>query len=154
MPFDHRMRTALITIAAFAYSACGLPLHAAQDRNYAPVTHGVAVGDVHANRAVIWSRTDRAAVMRVRLRAHGVETLQRETTVTAEHDYTGKIAVHGLKPDTLYEYQVRFDAHNKGKGDKRAVTTGTFRTATDAARERAVTFAWGGDVAGQLDSRT
>ena len=149
MPFDHFLRATLFTIAAFAYSACALPLHAAQDRSYAPATHGVAVGDVHANRAVIWSRTDRAAVMRVRLRAHGSETLQRATTVTAEHDYTGKIAVHGLTPDTAYEYQVWFDTDDKSNGDKRAVTTGTFRTAPDAARERAVTFAWGGDLAGQ-----
>ena len=149
MPFDHFLRATLFTIAAFAYSACALPLHAAQDMSYAPATHGVAVGDVHANRAVIWSRTDRAAVMRVRLRARGAETLQRETMVTAEHDYTGKIAVHGLKSDTAYEYQVWFDTEDKAKGDKRAVTIGTFRTAPDAARERAVTFAWGGDLAGQ-----
>ena len=150
MPFDHFLRTMLLTIAALVYSSCGLPLHAAaQGQNYALATHGVAVGDVHANRAVIWSRTDRAAVMRVRLRARGAETLQRATTVSAERDYTGKITVYGLKPDTAYEYQVWFDAGDKDRGDKRAVTTGIFRTAPGAARERAVTFAWGGDLAGQ-----
>ena len=172
MPYGHLLRTALFTLAAFAYSVCSLPLHAAQDKNYAPVTHGVAVGDVHANQAVIWSRTDRAAVMHLRLSARGADTLQRVTTVTAEHDYTGKIAVHVLRPDSVYEYQVWFDAatsakddastdvkpaegntdaisRDKGKADKRGVTTGTFRTAPDAARERAVTFAWGGDLAGQ-----
>lgn len=94
----------------------------------APVTHGVAAGDVRTDSAVIWSRTDRPATMHVDLigerRSHDrVES----THVTADGDFAGKITVNGLEPDTRYRYKVWF-SEDAGRSRDPAVE-GSFRTA-------------------------
>lgn len=113
----------------------------------APVTHGVAAGDVRSDSAVIWSRTDRPATMRVDVsgdrRSHAeIEPVQ----VTAESDFTGKIKVTGLEPGTRYRYKVRF---TEGWGGRDEAVEGGFETAPRDNRPVPVTFAWGGDLAGQ-----
>ncbi len=111
----------------------------------APVTHGVAVGDVRSDSAVIWSRTDRDAVMHVQL-TDGRRDDIPEMRVKPEDDYTGKVKVSGLEPDTEYRYRVWF---GEDRDPHAAGAEGVFRTAPAAMKERPVTFAWGGDVAGQ-----
>lgn len=59
-----------------------------------PITHGVAAGDVTAESAVIWSRTNQEAIMHVAVRACGA--LQHYAIpVSAHSGYTGKIFVGG-----------------------------------------------------------
>ena len=114
----------------------------------APVTHGVVAGEVSSDSAVIWSRTDRAAVMHVRLTGGKHDDIQK-IRVKAEDDFTGKIELDGLKADTEYRYQVWFGTDEHGRKSHEAAVTGSFRTAPAARKEKPVTFAWGGDLAGQ-----
>lgn len=112
----------------------------------APVTHGVMTGDVRSDSAVIWSRSDREAVMHVQLTG-GKHGDIEEIRVKPGNDYTGKIKVNGLRPDTDYRYRVWFG--DDSRGSREAGAEGSFRTAPTAKMEKPVTFAWGGDVAGQ-----
>lgn len=112
----------------------------------AAVTHGVAVGDVTANSAIIWSRTDRETTMHVRLQGPGAQSHRASSPVLATDDYTGKQLFEGLRPNTLYHYKVWF-ADNTSTGRNSAI--GTFKTAPASDDTSPVTFAWGGDVAGQ-----
>ncbi len=113
----------------------------------APVTHGVAVGDVQATSAVVWSRTDRDAEMHVKVLGHGEPP--PSTRVKAESDYTGKVRLSGLKPETDYRYRVWFSEGRRGRGGAEHAVEGRFRTAPSRHEAKAVTFAWGGDLAGQ-----
>ncbi|MGH9658221.1 MAG: alkaline phosphatase D family protein [Bryobacteraceae bacterium] len=91
------------------------------------VTHGPSAGDVTPDRAVIWVRGDRAGEIRVR---------GKKVRLEASADFTGKVELRSLRPNTRYDYTA---------GD----AAGSFRTAPDPRDPHPVTFAWGGDVAGQ-----
>ena len=113
----------------------------------ATVTHGVAVGDVTADSAVVWSRLDKAGSLVFEMRTErGGRPLTRKLSVGPEHDYTGKVRFGGLRADTEYRYRV--DGGGSPRNSKGAVT-GRFRTAPAPNSPRAVKFAWGGDIAGQ-----
>jgi len=110
------------------------------------VTHGVAVGDVTTNSAVIWSRTDREATMYAHLEGGRTRPHSASIPVRATNDFTGKLVFKGLKPNTQYSYKLWFS--NKPRNDKNHVR-GTFKTAPASNDTSPITFAWGGDVAGQ-----
>ncbi len=137
------------TIAAGITMAANTPVHAdGNEKAHGdwPVTHGVAVGDVSDHGAVIWSRTDREGDMHASFMGQG-HTRERSVHVNADDDFTGKIAVDGLRPDAVYQYKVWF-GDDLG-GDRKNAATGVFRTAPEARDAKAVTFVWGGDVGGQ-----
>ena len=99
------------------------------------VTHGVVVGDVTADSAVLWARADREGTLKVHLsggKHHGVERLD----VHSANDYTGQVVLTGLRPDTTYRYRV---------GSKR----GSFKTAPEADAGAPLRLAFGGDISGQ-----
>lgn len=112
------------------------------------VTHGVASGDVTARSAVIWSRTDSEGYMHVKIngpvRGKKIKTIK----VDASGDYTGKVLFNGLKADKEYEYKVWFTESKRSHDDDNS-ESGQFKTAPKANRKAEVSFAWGGDVAGQ-----
>ena len=135
-----RGRSSLTWKAAAAIATgmmCGT-LHAVE------VTHGVMVAEVTAKRAIVWSRTDREAVMNVRLRPNN-GTGTKTVHVVADDDYTGQIEFRDLMPDTRYEYQVWFTADGE-RGDSER---GSFTTAPRRNQANAVKIAWSGDFAGQ-----
>ena len=93
------------------------------------VTHGVAAGDVTASSAVIWSRASGPARMAVE---YGAVTeprwpplRQAGPAVDAGTDFTGKVLLDGLSPDTRYLYWVRFVG---GDGSEAVSETGQFKT--------------------------
>jgi len=99
------------------------------------VTHGVVVGDVTADEAVLWARANREGTLRVHLsggKHHGDARLRFH----AADDYTGQVVLTGLRADTAYRYRV---------GSVR----GSFRTAPAFDDAEAVRLVFGGDVAGQ-----
>jgi len=112
------------------------------------VTHGVASGDVTAHSAVIWARANGEGTMHVQLEGEEEEHRNHKITrVYADNDFTGKVVFNDLKPDYLYEYKVWFTSlQQKSRGKN---VEGEFRTAPMQDKARAVSFAWGGDVAGQ-----
>jgi alkaline phosphatase D len=113
------------------------------------LTHGIASGDVTTTEAVIWARANRAAQMVVEYTAAPAVSWpplrQVGPRVDANEDFTGKVILQGLTPDTRYVYWVRFTT----EGTEVVSEAGQFRTvpADDAAR--ALTLVWWGDLGGQ-----
>jgi alkaline phosphatase D len=107
------------------------------------VSHGVAVGDVRSDSAVLWARADRAATLHVGLSGGRHDRVER-LDVTTEHDFTGQVLLSGLRPGTTYRYSVRFRADRHGPK-----VEGSFATAPAAAEPAPVRLAFGGDLAGQ-----
>lgn len=115
-----------------------------------PVTpSGVQVGDVTANRAVVWSRADRPSRMVVEIAAH--ESMRGARTIVGPNalensGYTARIDLGGLSPGEPIFYRVRFEslAH---PGAFSEPITGQFRTAPPD--RRSLTIAWTADVVGQ-----
>jgi alkaline phosphatase D len=135
---------ALLVLAASAVAACSSPsIPTAPPR----VTHGVVVGDVTARTAVLWARADRTATLNVVLSGGGHRPIGR-VRVGADEDFTGTVALKGLRPATAYSYRVWFSTGAPGVKRGPAVR-GSFRTAPTAADAASVRLAFGGDVAGQ-----
>ncbi|MCX5516520.1 alkaline phosphatase [Kaistia algarum] len=113
------------------------------------VTHGVQSGDVTANRAVLWSRTDRPS--RAVFEWSTTESFANPTrlpTLTAlpDNDYAVKILAEGLPSDQEIFYRVLFS----DLADPNVVAepiTGHLRTAPAGLRD--VSFVWSGDTVGQ-----
>ena len=111
----------------------------------AALTHGVAVGAVTASSAVIWSRSSEAAEMPemiVEISSNRALTSPRvaRARATEEDDFTARVTVDGLDPNTTYHYRVRFDASEP--------VTGSFRTAPPTTAAASVRFIVMGDLGG------
>jgi alkaline phosphatase D len=109
----------------------------------------VQSGDVGADSAVVWSKTDRPARMLVEVAATESfrgRRMRWAVDVGPDSDYTGKVLLAGLPTGTELFYRVQFTEHGNA-GLAGEPVTGTFRTAPTDRRD--VSFAWSGDVAGQ-----
>ena len=113
------------------------------------MTSGVQTGDVTAERAVIWSRTDRPARMIVEYAAN--DAFRGATTIqgpAARHDtdFTARVDLDGLRPGEMVFYRVRFDslAH---PGARSEPVIGQFRAAPRVRRP--IKLAWSADTVGQ-----
>jgi alkaline phosphatase D len=146
-----RRRLLLTVAASTAVTAVGgiaRPyLSRAADRPL--ITHGVQSGDVSADGAVIWSRTDRPARMLVEVAtSDSFKTIQRAVFVDAlpESDFTANALIEGLPAGQDVFYRVRFQDLSEPTiiGEAKV---GRFRTAP--ADRRSISFAWSGDTAGQ-----
>ncbi|NOX62827.1 MAG: hypothetical protein GXP42_12905 [Chloroflexi bacterium] len=106
---------------------------------------GVASGDVGPDKALLWTRGDREATVRLEV-AEDADFQQIVVTRTAplrmEEDYTAKIAVEGLTPAQTYYYRWR-------RGQSMSVV-GAFRTAPAPNESRDLRFAFSGDSDGTL----
>jgi alkaline phosphatase D len=115
------------------------------------VTEGVASGDVTGGRAVVWSRTDRAARMLVEYSTTDTfENAWRRTGPTAleSTDFTARIVLTDLPANQRIFYRVTF----QDLADLRALSvplTGSFQTPAAAGARRDVTLAWSADTVGQ-----
>lgn len=156
------MKNNKIILATFVVAALGATVAAQSafaDRgelsrsSVAMLTHGVAAGDVRSDSAVIWSRANTESMMHVLVRGKDTDReIHQRVRVSVKNDYTGKIALTGLKADTDYTYSVWFSADEHDNGRTNA-NEGRFRTAPRADKAKAVSFAWGGDLAGQNTCR-
>jgi len=79
--------------------------------------------------------------------------VHQSVKVNAERDFTGKVKINGLKPDSEYHYRVWFGDDMPGRNRDGKVVEGQFRTAPTAQQTAAVSLAWGGDLAGQNTCR-
>jgi alkaline phosphatase D len=113
------------------------------------ITHGLQSGDVGADGAIVWARTDRPARMIVDYAlSDSFADASRVVgpAALAEGDYTARILLAGLPAGQEVFYRVSFE----DLGDLTSLSEpliGHFRTAP--ADKRDVSFVWGGDVAGQ-----
>jgi alkaline phosphatase D len=131
-----------------AAAAAGFPaIVRAQARPGTPC--GVAAGDVGGGRAIVWSRTDRAARMLVEY-----STNERFTNVQRVRgpiafdgsDFTARTVLTGLPPGQRMFYRVQFLDLSDLKTLSEPVT-GSFGTYGSLPRD--VTVAWSADTVGQ-----
>jgi alkaline phosphatase D len=115
------------------------------------ITHGIASGDVTPTGVVIWARANRAAQMMVDYIGAGKSAALLVRTpgprIDAKDDFTGKVLLDGLAPDTRYVYWVRFV--DPRDGSEVASEAGQFKTAPAADAIRALSLIWWGDLGGQ-----
>lgn len=110
---------------------------------------GIQSGDVTAESAVVWSRCDRPARMRVEWDTTDRFTRPRKLDgplALPETDHTARVVLEDLPAGEQVFYRVAFE----DASDSRLVSeplSGSFRTAPRRARD--VTLAWSGDVCGQ-----
>ena len=122
---------------------------AAQTSSRPGVPFGVQTGEVTANRAIVWSVTDRPARMLVEYAS--TDRLQHSRRVVGpaalpESGYTARVVLIGLPGGQDVFYRVTF----LDLGDVKTISApveGRFRTAPVDSRD--VTFVWSGDTAGQ-----
>ena len=148
--------SAAVTGGLLALAAAGrravadaAPAVVTSDKMRPVITHGVQSGDVLADRAMIWSRTDRPAQMIVEWSTE--ESLARAERVVGptaleDGDFTARLDLGGLPPDQPIFYRVTF----QDLANPRAISepvTGRFRTA--AMHRRNIRFVFSGDEAGQ-----
>lgn len=110
---------------------------------------GLQIGDVLADRAIVWSRADRPARMRVEWATS--PSFRNPVRVRGPHalevtDYTARVDLTGLPEDEQVFVRVTFE----GLDGARLVSDpilGQFRTAPRKRRD--IRFVWSGDTAGQ-----
>ncbi len=110
---------------------------------------GAQCGDVTADRAMIWSRSDKAARMIVEYAT--TESFQNARRVIGPAaleptDFTARVDLTGLPAGQKIFYRVSFQSLDDAKAFSEPVT-GSFLTAPNTKRD--VNFVWGGDVCGQ-----
>jgi alkaline phosphatase D len=110
---------------------------------------GVQSGDVTSTRAMIWSRTDRAARMFVEVSHRESMSSSRVIAGPAaleDSGFTARLDLGGLEPGEPVFYRVWFEDLAR-PGLKSAPTAGHLRTAPTEAR--ALRICWSGDTVGQ-----
>jgi alkaline phosphatase D len=110
------------------------------------ITSGIASGDVTANSAVVWSRTDRRSRLVVDLTSHGRfdrAIRLRGPVTSADDDFTAQLPLRGLRPGQRYDYRIGFEDSSGRIGE---TACGSFST---PGRNRPLSFVFTGDTAGQ-----
>jgi alkaline phosphatase D len=111
-------------------------------------TGGVASGEVTARGAILWTRVDQRALLfaqiaRDRDFRHTVRFLP--VKVQAETDFTVRVQVHALLPNTRYFYRFVHVSLHGGDFQTQVSATGTFRTTPHWRHAADVHFAFSGD---------
>ncbi|MBL8168034.1 MAG: alkaline phosphatase D family protein [Acidobacteria bacterium] len=110
---------------------------------------GVMSGDVSADRAIVWSRTDRPARMIVEYATtESWQNAQRVVGPAALEpgDFTARVDLAGLPAGQKIFYRVSFQDLSDSKLVSEPVI-GSFRTPPTGKNN--IRFVWGGDVCGQ-----
>ena len=140
------LATPLLATPGLTQTARASASAAATRVDSSPLT--VQVGDVLADRALIWARADQPARMYVETALDA--NFSRPVVVRGPHalevsDFTTRIDLTGLPADQEIFFRVQFE-YLRG-GTRSAPVAGRFRTGP--ATRRDVRFVWGGDTAGQ-----
>jgi alkaline phosphatase D len=135
-------------------TACHAPPPAAPGPDAPLLSHGLAAGDVHADRAVVWLKADRPAHAFVAY--HAEQPLGRVRYVgpiplEEAEDFTRAVPLLGLRPDRFYTYHILLAPAGVTRREAARVVPGEgrFRTAPSADRARRVRLLWSGDLGGQ-----
>ena len=110
---------------------------------------GIQVGDVVADRAIVWARADRSARLIVDWDVD--ERMRNARRVLGPHalessDFTARVDLTGLPADQRIFLRVAFQSLSD-KGPLGEATLGQFRAAPAARRD--LRFLWSGDTVGQ-----
>ena len=149
-------RTFLQTLKAISIGAFSVPVahhvfadQLSSDRTLPNVSHGVSIGDVSSDSAVIWSRADRPSQMIVEV--SGDETFKQSRKIIGPEvlphsDLTGKVLLREFPDSDYLHYRVSFRDL-----DQRKKIGAPFagRAKLPGKQPQDVSFAWSGDTAGQ-----
>ena len=110
---------------------------------------GLQIGDVLADRAIVWSRSDRPA--RLLIEWDTTDSFANARRVTGPHalnvtDFVARVDLTGLPFNQDIFVRAVFEALDGSAANSEPVT-GHFRSAPH--RTRAIRFLWGGDTVGQ-----
>ncbi len=135
----------LVTASAMLIVLTGFTGSGAAARHHQPVfEHGVASGDVTSSTAVVWTRVNRKAKIKVEVydnpRLRGRKVFKAKLKATASTDFTAKATARGLEANTTYYYRWR-----RGRAKS---PVGTFTTAPAASTSADISFAYSGDSDG------
>jgi alkaline phosphatase D len=127
----------------------GAPALIGSDDARPVVSHGIQVGDVLSDRAVVWSRADRPARLIVDWSRH--ESFAGAMRIRGPHalevsDFTARVDLTDLPEGAELFVRVMFQSLDSDRLLSEPVA-GRFRTAPRRGRD--VTFLWSGDTAGQ-----
>ncbi len=146
---------AMLICSALALTSCASGSRAGED-SATPPTHGVLVGEVHADRARIWARSDHAGWMHVDVwpELETMRVMQDSKRISQETDFAASIEIKGLRASTPYLASVWFSADRSSLAARNSAgQVAHFTTAPAADDPRPVRFAWSGDLAGQNAGR-
>jgi alkaline phosphatase D len=114
---------------------------------------GVQSGDPQADRAIVWTRSDRPARMWVEwATTAGFAQVQRVRGphLLEDGDFTGRVDLTGLPPGQEIFYRVLLqDLHNERVMSEPLAGHLRLPAASTASAARDVRFVWSGDTAGQ-----
>lgn len=141
-------RAGIVLAAPFAAPLRGPAVIASASARPA-VSHGLQVGDVLSDRAIVWSRADRESRLVVEWSRH--EDFRDAVVVRGPHalevgDFLGRVDLTGLPSGSDIFLRASFEALD-ASGARGEPAAGRFRTAPDAPRD--VRFVWSADTAGQ-----
>jgi phosphodiesterase/alkaline phosphatase D-like protein len=110
-------------------------------------THGQVVGDPTATSAVVWTRCAQVALVSVQYSvvptlAGALETAQ--VPALANRDFTVRVPLAGLQPDTVYYYRCRIASALGAPGTFGPIAQ--FRTAPAPGAMQPISFAFSGDA--------
>lgn len=141
--------TALPPAMLRSNAASAVPAIVIPDSARPQLAQGIQIGDVGADRALIWSRTDRPARMHIEydtdpgfsnpVRIRGPYALENT-------DFTARLDLTGLPRNQQIHLRVTFEDLTNDRIVSMPLA-GSFRTAPEQARD--IRFLWSGDTAGQ-----
>ncbi len=139
------MRRGATIVALALLTACSARLTG--EGGAAPaVTHGTAVGEVSDTSAVLWARCNGSGTLHVRL---GEGERDAAVAVDAGRDFTGRILLDHLMPDTVYPYHAWCSAAGVNDDGDAGAVSGRFATAPPPDLSRPLRIVWSGDLGGQ-----
>lgn len=142
-------RRQFLQLSSLGLASAPLSASISQEGQRPQLPNGISSGDVSHDSAVIWSRSDRPAMMwvTVSLEPDFKKSLRFPgTAALAETDFNAKTYLNGLKSGQQYFYRVQFESlDNPGLFGQ--LEQGQFKTAQTQAGN--VRFCWSGDTAGQ-----
>jgi alkaline phosphatase D len=142
-------RRFLSTTASAAATFAFAPALLRQESSRPSITHGTASGDVTGSRAIVWSRCDRAARMRIEWSTtEAFQNVHRVAGSVAREasGFTARADLSELPAGQRIFYRVRFEDIS----DSRSISlpaAGSFRSAPSAPAD--IRFAWSADTVGQ-----
>lgn len=140
------MSSRLALLLLLLLTGCATPRPAGTAAAPPLLTHGTAVGEVTDSTAVVWGRCDRAATLHVRLTDSERSVAE---VVDPERDFTARLALDGLQPDTSYGYRAWCGDGSDADDGARGARAGQFRTTPARDASRALRIAFSGDLGGQ-----
>lgn len=115
------------------------------------LTHGVSIGDVTSDSAIVWGRCSGTATLVVEAKAKGGKSTKTgKVRTTDKTDFTGQVTLTSLKADQLYEVTV---ACTDAQGARGKAEVASFRSAPKRNQSRPISFIVGADLGGQTYCR-